>query len=415
MRLANTVKFKSFHLKILSSQTDTKGISIAHLAFKHSPDIARVLLNQKISLNFIDGSFRIPSLNWTKGSPESNPEEPFKDRTLDMTYGYNGNHPASVDEIMLLKSLDIDPFIVDIDRHRPYDQLSDEHKKCFSNYSRTIYFSERTYNCNPNCSENCKSALKPFTIYENDHLFSMDPKLELNEPQADRKVYKGEWHGQPAAFKCIFHDVGQNKNFKAIDAEFFEQMKISKRPGAGNILRPYAYLKGQIRDVNDGQLISQRNMTILIYPLCDTDLRKLIKNPTNNWIFQRSKFWYLVESCLNGMKVIAERKLCHNDIKPSNILLKIKPNKSFQVFIADFGLCKSDGGGTPGFASPECFSTKGFQVWKSDIYSFGKTLQYLLIGNLMNDVDRRDGQMWNHEYAKKLFKAGFYTDCKVKN
>ena len=324
-----------------------------------------------------------------------------------MTYGSFGNHPAEDDEIGLLKSLGLDPFIINMDGRRPYDQLSNEQRQYFSNYSRTIYFSERPYSCNSKCRQNCKSALKPFTIYENDHVFSMDSNLELNEPHADRKVYQGEWHGQPAAFKCIFHDIGQDNNFKAIDTEFFEQMKLSKRRGAGNILRPYAYLKGQVREVNDGQLISQRNMTILIYPLCDTDLRKLIKQPSNNWIFEPQSFWYLIESCLNGMKVIADKNMCHNDIKPSNILLNIKSNRSIEVFIADFGLCKADGGGTPGFASPECYSIKGFQVWKSDIYSFGKTLQYLLIGNLMNEVSRKDGRMWNHGYAKAVFKIGF--------
>ena len=336
---------------------------------------------------------------WTKGSFDG---PRFQDRSIDETYGCIGNHASSVDEIKLLKSFNIDPFIVDMKRTRPYDQLEEKHKSVFNpNYSRTIYFSDRPYNCNTNCFQDCRSAIKPFTIYENDHLFSMDPSLELNEPCAERKVYMGEWHGQAAAFKCIFHDVDAENNFEEIDAEFFEQMRISKRPGAQNILQPYAYLKGQIREVTDGGMISQRNMTILIYPKCDIDLRKLIKDPLNDWIFKRKNFWYLIECCLNGMKVIAERKLCHNDIKPSNILLKIRSEEDFEVFIADFGLCKAVGGGTPGFASPECYSREGFQTWNSDIYSFGKTLQYLLLGNLMNEPDRNNDLLWSPEYGIK--------------
>lgn len=155
-----------------------------------------------------------------------------------MTYGLHGNHSASADEIELLKTIGFDPFIIDMQRHRQYDQLKNEHKYAYAaNYSRVIYFSERIYNCNPMCVENCKSALKPFTIYENDHVFSMDPNLELNEPNADRKVYKGQWHGQSAAFKCIFHEVDKDNSFKGIDVEFFEQLKTSNRPGAHNILR----------------------------------------------------------------------------------------------------------------------------------------------------------------------------------
>ena len=45
-------------LKEMLSHSDTKGISIAHLAFNHSPDIARVFLEHGIELNFIDASFR---------------------------------------------------------------------------------------------------------------------------------------------------------------------------------------------------------------------------------------------------------------------------------------------------------------------------------------------------------------------
>ena len=337
-------------------------------------------------------------MKWTKGLDEG----PFEDRSIDYTYGSIGNHASPVDEIKLLKSFNIDPFIVDMKRTRPYDQLDEKHQTVFNpNYTRIIYFSDRPYNCKPNCVQDCRSALKPFTIYENDHLFLMDPSLELNEPCAERKVYKGEWHGQSAAFKCIFHDVDKDNNFEEIDAEFFEQMRISKRPGAQNILKPYAYLKGQIRELTDGVLMSQRNMTILIYPKCDTDLRKLIKDPSNDWIFKKKNFWYLIDCCLNGMKVIAERELCHNDIKPSNILLNIKSEEDFEVFIADFGLCKAVGGGTPGFASPECYSRDGFQTWKSDIYSFGKTLEYILLGNLMNEPDRNNNLLWNQAFGMK--------------
>ena len=161
-----------------------------------------------------------------------------------MTHGFYGNEQASISEIQQLKINGIDPYVIDMERHRPYDQLKNVQQYSFStNYSRVIYFSERIYNCNSMCVENCKSAVKPFTIYENDDLFSMDPKLELNEPNADRKVYKGQWHGQPAAFKCIFHDVDTDNSFKGIDVEFFEQLKTSNRPGAHNILRQVFKLK----------------------------------------------------------------------------------------------------------------------------------------------------------------------------
>ena len=71
----------------------------------------------------------------------------------------------------------------------------------------------------------------------------------------------------------------------------------------------------------------------------------------------------------------------HNDIKPQNFLVKFKngPNDLTRIEIAltDFGMAESDSkGGTPVFASPECFEKK---EKKSDIFSFGRVILFLLV------------------------------------
>ena len=71
----------------------------------------------------------------------------------------------------------------------------------------------------------------------------------------------------------------------------------------------------------------------------------------------------------------------HNDIKPQNFLVKFKngPDDLTQIEIAltDFGMADSDSkGGTPVFASPECFEKK---EKKSDIFSFGRVILFLLL------------------------------------
>ncbi len=88
-----------------------------------------------------------------------------------------------------------------------------------------------------------------------------------------------------------------------------------------------------------------------------------------------------------------KRLLVHRDIKPSNLMLVRESDGDVLVKVIDFGLVKSAiarnasvngltaGGfvGTPYFASPEQLEQKDEDV-RSDIYSLGVTLWYMLTG-----------------------------------
>jgi serine/threonine protein kinase len=88
------------------------------------------------------------------------------------------------------------------------------------------------------------------------------------------------------------------------------------------------------------------------------------------------------------------RQLIHRDIKPGNIMAVINRAGSLDVKLIDFGLAKGAGSeildaaritrtqdfvGSPAFASPEQCETKKLDI-RSDIYSLGVTLWYLLSG-----------------------------------
>src|SRR6516162_7756053 len=89
----------------------------------------------------------------------------------------------------------------------------------------------------------------------------------------------------------------------------------------------------------------------------------------------------------------ARQQLVHRDLKPANLMLVDEDGEKI-VKVIDFGLAKSirhegeDSGtltmaggfvGTPHFASPEQLEERDIDI-RSDVYSFGATLYYMLTG-----------------------------------
>ena len=101
----------------------------------------------------------------------------------------------------------------------------------------------------------------------------------------------------------------------------------------------------------------------------------------------------IVLQVTRALSAAAKHHLVHRDIKPANLML-VKEDDDFLVKVIDFGLAKSIkhdenddlatlsmGGfvGTAHFASPEQLEEKEIDV-RSDIYSLGVTLWYMLAG-----------------------------------
>src|SRR6201995_1581862 len=94
-----------------------------------------------------------------------------------------------------------------------------------------------------------------------------------------------------------------------------------------------------------------------------------------------------------GIAAVHEQHLVHRDIKPTNIMVRLKEERGVTAKIIDLGLAKtldesasevgisSPGSfvGTPEFASPEQFGGVGVDI-RSDLYSLGVTLWVMVTG-----------------------------------
>jgi eukaryotic-like serine/threonine-protein kinase len=101
----------------------------------------------------------------------------------------------------------------------------------------------------------------------------------------------------------------------------------------------------------------------------------------------------VVEQTARGLAAGEACGVIHRDLKPSNLMTESDPSDHMLVKIIDYGVAKvmvsdptlqTKAGfiGTPAFASPEQFNDLGQQQidTRSDIYSLGIVLWYLLIG-----------------------------------
>src|SRR5271167_1955427 len=94
-----------------------------------------------------------------------------------------------------------------------------------------------------------------------------------------------------------------------------------------------------------------------------------------------------------GLAAVHEQNLVHRDIKPTNIMIRLKEKGGVTAKIIDLGLAKtvdesaSEAGisspgafaGTPEFASPEQFAGVRVDI-RSDLYSLGVTLWVMVTG-----------------------------------
>ena len=88
---------------------------------------------------------------------------------------------------------------------------------------------------------------------------------------------------------------------------------------------------------------------------------------------------YVTYYNVKSVKTVSEYNKKHNDIKPSNFLIKKEGSlldDDNELLLSDFGFMNDRKGGTPLYASPECFH--GTVVEKSDIYSLGGCFVSLL-------------------------------------
>src|SRR5881398_1694072 len=136
----------------------------------------------------------------------------------------------------------------------------------------------------------------------------------------------------------------------------------------------------------------------------------------------------VIEQATRALAVAEVCGVVHRDIKPSNLMLESDASDAFVVKVIDYGVAKVMGLqaepaaeqtqagfiGTPAFASPEQFAGAGQLPidTRSDIYSLGVTLWYLLsgrtpfVGRTMEEIRARQTSELPLEQLRNLHLPG---------
>ena len=102
---------------------------------------------------------------------------------------------------------------------KPFYDSKPRLRKFIKKFKRSAYFSTEDYLCPEGCPPRCKSRMKAYYL-NNGSLVKM---IQPNKVGAGGfgTVYKGKWHGEKVAFKCILIDLGTTAHRET--EEFLDQ------------------------------------------------------------------------------------------------------------------------------------------------------------------------------------------------
>jgi len=194
--------------------------------------------------------------------------------------------------------------------------------------------------------------------------------------------------------------VGSGGFSTVYKAETIEPKPLYASIIAVKVLHPRRLEKSQIKQfIKEGKIamnlehpnivkvfdvVQQDGNFFILMEFVDIDLMKAMRNRKE--MFNEENIMDIIIKSARGISYLHKNGIIHKDINPSNILISYSLDK---VKITDFGLAKirkrfflnfgrEFRGGTEGYVPPEYYEGEIVDE-RSDIYSFGKTIEKIYI------------------------------------
>jgi len=191
----------------------------------------------------------------------------------------------------------------------------------------------------------------------------------------------------PEYFLPLQHSQSQPLTREQALEQFRQEAELLKKLNHPNLPQVFDFFTYR----NQGYII----MTLVeggdLYALFERKDHSLDEQQVRSWLFQ----------ILDALKHCHAHGVVHRDIKPENLLL----TPEGRIYLVDFGIAKSVSSGatttvfaahalSPGFSPPEQYGGQGGTDARSDIYSLGAVLYFLLTGSVPPEaMERASGKL----------------------
>jgi len=161
--------------------------------------------------------------------------------------------------------------------------------------------------------------------------------------------------------------------------KYFTELEVMKQLSHTNIVKLVGYK------------ITSEEMSLFLV-LYDYNLFKILK-----WKDKQGLSWFIekelkdyCKQILSGLAYLHNKNIAHRDIKSTNIMVFLTGIKTIKTLhIADFGVSKysnseeaSTIAGTNDYMAPEVYTSKSYNAFAADVYSFGILIFEMLTGSV---------------------------------